>query len=92
VTLVVPIHTTWNSLLCGKRRGTRQCTFTDIGLVGDDFELVGAELDGSSWEDTAAAPRRSRVAMTAASLPADAWRRRFREILERGAQKGLTNT
>jgi len=40
----------------------RQCTFTDIDLADDDFELIGAALDDSRSTDAADAPRRGRVA------------------------------
>jgi aminoglycoside 3-N-acetyltransferase len=48
----------------GGKRG--QCTFTDIDLVDEDFELIGAALDDANWPD--AAPRRGRVALAAATL------------------------
>ncbi len=41
----------------------RQCTFKDIDLVDDDFELVGAALDDFRWPNAADAPRHGHVAM-----------------------------
>jgi aminoglycoside 3-N-acetyltransferase len=45
----------------------RQYAFTDLDLVDDDFELIGAALDDASWPDAADAPRPGRVAMADAS-------------------------
>ena len=41
----------------------RQYAFTDLDLVDDDFDLIGAALDDASWPDAADRPRRGRVAM-----------------------------
>jgi aminoglycoside 3-N-acetyltransferase len=41
----------------------RQCTFKDIDLVDDDFELVGAALDDFTWATAADEPHHGHVAM-----------------------------
>jgi len=50
----------------GGVRTTR--TFTDIDLIDEDFELIGAALEATTWPDAATAPRHSRVGMAPATL------------------------
>jgi aminoglycoside 3-N-acetyltransferase len=43
-----------------------QCTFKDIDLIDDDFELIGAALDDFTWANAADAPHHGRAAMAEA--------------------------
>lgn len=57
---VVPLREYHCFVASGGER--RQYAFTDIDLIDDDFDLIGAALDDSNWPDAADAPRRGRVA------------------------------